>query len=428
MTLYLMTFGKPRFIGVLETELALEKAGWTVVSTARGTELALNIGESDPDKVDDCRKRLLGAPTDSQAKGGEPPFQDLSFLRVAGKEDLEARRQHEEEEEQILVSARQMLREHKLPMKLVEVEYLLDAKKLFFYFTAEQRIDFRAYVRDLARAFKTRIELRQIGVRDEAKVVKGLSPCGMPCCCSYWLERFDPICIKMVKEQNLALNPAKISGICGRLMCCMAFEHDTYRELWQNLPNPGTKIKTPGANYILSGVDIRSKAVRVFHPEKGEMVIKVDDFDDFKTCVQEGKTWEKLHSRPDVTETTPIPREEDRDRPDIEIEDSSCPNGGADSTEPTGEATSAGEKPQRKAEANKKEHAGGGDKKRRRRPSRKNRSRSRRTKASSGEPSRNGQVDQEKERKKDAPEKPGKPRKSRRRNQKKRPPGDTRGQ
>jgi hypothetical protein len=114
----------------------------------------------------------------------------------------------------------------------------------------------------------------------------------MPCCCSYWLERFDPICIKMVKEQNLALNPAKISGICGRLMCCMAFEHDMYHELWQNLPNPGTKIKTPGANYVLSSVDIRSQSVHVFHPEKGEIVVAVKDFDDFKACVQEGKTWE----------------------------------------------------------------------------------------------------------------------------------------
>ncbi len=287
-----MTFGKPRFLGVLESEYNLAKATRIVVSSARGTELALNIGPSDPEKVAECRQRLLGAPTDSQAKGGEPPFQDLDFERIATGDDIETRRHQEKEEEQILISARKMLREHKLPMKLVDVEYLLDAKKLFFYFTAEQRIDFRAYVRDLARAFKTRIELRQIGVRDEAKVVKGLAPCGMPCCCSYWLERFDPICIKMVKEQNLALNPAKISGICGRLMCCMAFEHDMYHELWQNLPNPGTKIKTPGANYILSSVDIRSQSVHVFHPEKGEIVVAVKDFDDFKACVQEGKTWE----------------------------------------------------------------------------------------------------------------------------------------
>ena len=292
MTKYLATFGKPRYIGAFDTDFLLKKAEQAVVSSARGMELSLIIGESDSEKVEGCKKRVLGAPTDPQAKGGEPPFQEIEFIRAANEEDLNTRRGQEEEEEKILVAARQMLREHKLPIKLVDAEYLLDGKKLFFYFTAEQRIDFRAYVRDLARVFKTRIEMRQIGVRDEAKVVKGLSPCGMPCCCSYWLERFEPICIKMVKEQNLALNPSKISGICGRLMCCMAYEHEIYRELWKDLPNPGTKIKTPGTSYIVSGVDIPSNSVRIFHPEKGEFLVKIEDFENFRTCVEEGKSWE----------------------------------------------------------------------------------------------------------------------------------------
>ncbi len=366
-----MTFGKPRFLGVLEVETKLEKADQVVVSSARGSELAITIGPSDPEEVAEYRERLLGGPSDSQVKGGEPPFQELTFERPATDEDVKTRKKQEEEEKQILTSARQMLRDHKLPMKLVDVEYLLDTKKLFFYFTAEQRIDFRAYVRDLARAFKTRIELRQIGVRDEAKVVKGLAPCGMPCCCSYWLERFDPICIKMVKEQNLALNPAKISGICGRLMCCMAFEHDMYHELWKNLPNPGTKIKTPGANYILSGIDIRRESVRVFHPEKGELLVKVDDFEDFKACVQEGKTWENTRTETTVgKEFLPeMPEEADN----IIAEDISCQKGLRDGEKDGEGASGTGRKKNDEKNAKEKEAtsaAGTTEKKKRRRSSR----------------------------------------------------------
>ena len=143
---------------------------------------------------------------------------------------------------------------------------MLDRRKLFFYFTSEQRVDFRAYVRDLARDFHTRIEMRQIGVRDEARVVKGIGPCGRPCCCSYWLHDFTPICIRMVKEQKLALNPTKISGICGRLMCCMAYEHETYGALWKGLPGPGSKIRTENGTYVLESVDLASERVQVRTP------------------------------------------------------------------------------------------------------------------------------------------------------------------
>jgi len=398
-----MTFGKPRFLGVLESGYTLEKTERVVVSSARGTELARNIGPSNPEKIAECRERLLGAPVDSQAKGGEPPFQDLAFERTATAEDLKTREKQEEEEGQILIAARKMLREHKLPMKLVDVEYLLDGKKLFFYFTAEQRIDFRAYVRDLARAFKTRIELRQIGVRDEAKVVRGLSPCGMPCCCSYWLERFDPICIKMVKEQNLALNPAKISGICGRLMCCMAFEHDMYHQLWENLPNPGTKIKTPGANYVLSGIDIRSKSVRVFHPEKGEILVKVDDFDEFKACVQEGKNWEgsRLETAIETDETST--EDLSRQRSLREGQKPGKMNSGSGRRTKEGETTEAKEATP---------GTGTSEKKKRRRPSRK---KSKNPKPESGTSSRGNRQVPQKDVKDDSPEKINAQRKPRRR-------------
>ncbi len=196
-----------------------------------------------------------------------------------------------EEEKSILKSAIEILKPHELEMKLIDVEFLRHRRKLFFYFSSEQRVDFRAYVRDLAREFKTRIELRQIGVRDEAKIIKGIGPCGQPCCCSYWLNQFAPICIKMVKEQNLALNPAKISGICGRLMCCMCYEHNVYRELWEKLPNPGTKIKSPNGNVVVSGVEIHTNSVRCYVPGRGEIKIPIEKFDEFKETVVAGKDW-----------------------------------------------------------------------------------------------------------------------------------------
>jgi cell fate regulator YaaT (PSP1 superfamily) len=174
----------------------------------------------------------------------------------------------------------------------VEVEYLFDKKKLFFYFTSDNRVDFRAYVRDLAREFRTRIEMRQIGVRDEARSAKGISQCGRPCCCSYWLHKFTPICIRMVKEQNLALNPTKISGLCGRLMCCMSFEHDMYEEIWKKLPNPGSKLKTSNGNYIVDGVDLKNKSVLIRCPEGKDVSIPVDDFEKYKQTVMSGEPWE----------------------------------------------------------------------------------------------------------------------------------------
>ncbi|MGC9489900.1 MAG: regulatory iron-sulfur-containing complex subunit RicT [Thermovirgaceae bacterium] len=411
--MYLMTFGKPRFLGVLESEHKLEKGTHVVISSARGTELAINIGASDPEKIFECRERLLGAPTDSQAKGGEPPFQELAFDRAATAEDLKTREKQEEEEEQILISARKMLRDHKLPMKLVDVEHLLDAKKLFFYFTAEQRIDFRAYVRDLARTFKTRIELRQIGVRDEAKIVKGLSPCGLPCCCSYWLERFDPICIKMVKEQNLALNPAKISGICGRLMCCLAFEHDMYHQLWENLPNPGTKIKTPGGNYVLSGIDIHSKSVRVLHPEKGEILVKVDDFEDFKACVQEGKAWE--NTRSEKTAEKKIFTEAALETGETSRKDLSCQTDLHEGQKSAERDSGTGRKTKDVESTKAKEATKGTGTAEKEKPRRHTRKKSKHVKPASEASSRGNQQDAQKDAKHDSPEKASAQRKPRRR-------------
>ena len=268
------------------------KGMWLAVETMRGTEMALMGGPLSKEQEERYRSSCGDDSSDGQVKGGEPSLQEITFLRSATDEDHKAAMEAREEENDILLRARALLRNHKISMKLVDVEFLLDRKKLFFYFTSEQRVDFRAYVRDLAKEFKTRIELRQIGVRDEAKTVKGLAPCGQRCCCSYWLHRFSPICIKMVKEQNLALNPTKISGICGRLMCCMSFEHHMYGSLWKPLPNPGSKIRTNSGTYMIDGVDLSSESVRVRCPDGRNILVKTEDFSRFRDTVTEGKPWE----------------------------------------------------------------------------------------------------------------------------------------
>ena len=170
------------------------------------------------------------------------------------------------------------IKKHKLDMKLVDVEYTFDNNKVLFYFTADGRIDFRELVRDLASVFKTRIELRQIGVRDEAKMIGGLGICGRPFCCSTYLGEFEPVSIKMAKEQNLSLNPTKISGTCGRLMCCLKNEQAAYEDLIKKTPNVGSLVKTPDGKGVVSSVSILKGIVSVAIENGTEKEIK-----DYKT-------------------------------------------------------------------------------------------------------------------------------------------------
>jgi cell fate regulator YaaT (PSP1 superfamily) len=291
---FLILYGKPRYLGFLkiEEDHPLNKGNVVVVETTRGQELGVIAGPLTSEQEERYRR----APSGDQGEGGQKanmPTEEVSFIGFPPPEESDGKLERQREESAILLKAREMLKAHNLTMKLVDVEYLLDRSKLFFYFTAEQRIDFRGFVRDLAREFKTRIELRQIGGRDEAKVAAGISQCGMPCCCSTWLNRFEPICIKMVKQQNLALNPTKISGICGRLMCCMGYEHTTYQELWKGLPNPGTKLKSvTGETYLISGVDLMGKSLRVFCPDRTEVLVPVGEFSKFRESIQKGEAWE----------------------------------------------------------------------------------------------------------------------------------------
>lgn len=166
-------------------------------------------------------------------------------MRVATDEDFEIHRENKRKAKEALEICKAKVIEHSLDMKLVDVEYTFDNNKVIFYFTADGRVDFRELVKDLAAIFKTRIELRQIGVRDEAKTVGGIGPCGKIVCCGQFLGEFEPVSIKMAKEQSLSLNPTKISGLCGRLMCCLKYEQDVYEELLKTMPLVGDIVVTP---------------------------------------------------------------------------------------------------------------------------------------------------------------------------------------
>ena len=172
----------------------------------------------------------------------EEPLKKI--VRKANPWDMHQIDKNKKKVKEVMDTCSKKIQERKLPMKLIDAEYSFDRFKIVFYFTAEGRIDFRDLVKDLANLFKTRIELKQIGVRDEAKMLCGLGPCGRALCCAKYLKDFEPVTIKMAKEQNLPLNPTKISGLCGRLMCCLGYEHKTYKELMKGLPREGEMIKT----------------------------------------------------------------------------------------------------------------------------------------------------------------------------------------
>lgn len=186
-----------------------------------------------------------------------------TISQFATKKHLDQVAKNEEDAKAAFDVAKRKIREHNLEMKLVDVEYTLDRSKMMFSFTADGRIDFRELVRDLAAIFKTRIELKQIGVRDEAKKLGGIGPCGRPLCCSTFLGDFVPVSIKMAKDQNLSLNPTKISGLCGRLMCCLNYENDEYERLKKLLPDYGQKVETPDGMGKVIGLNLLSEVIKV---------------------------------------------------------------------------------------------------------------------------------------------------------------------
>lgn len=207
-------------------DMNIQKDTYVVVETARGIEFGeCVIG------IKEISENDIVAPL-------------KSVLRIATEEDINKHFKNKDKEKDAFDICLKKIQEHGLTMKLIDVEYTFDNNKVIFYFTADGRVDFRELVKDLATIFKTRIELRQIGVRDEAKMLGGLGPCGRPMCCSTFLGDFASVSIKMAKEQNLSLNPTKISGICGRLMCCLNYEQSTYEDIRKRMPKVGSIVKT----------------------------------------------------------------------------------------------------------------------------------------------------------------------------------------
>ncbi len=190
-----------------------------------------------------------------------PPLRPV--VRLATQIDIEQNRANHAQEEEAARIGKEKIAEHKLDMKLVSVQYTFDCSKLLFYFTSEGRVDFRELVKDLASVFRIRIELRQIGIRDEARMLGGLGACGRPLCCSTFLTDFGQVSMKMAKDQGLALNSTKISGCCGRLMCCLRYEHETYLSLGQELPSPGTFVNTPDGLGVVTEIFPLEAAVKV---------------------------------------------------------------------------------------------------------------------------------------------------------------------
>jgi len=223
----------------------VDKDQHVIVETARGVEYGkVVIGRKE---VDDADVVL--------------PLKKV--IRIAGEDDARIVEENRVAAKDAYGTCAGKIKDHKLGMKLIDVEYTFDRNKIIFYFTAEGRVDFRELVKDLASVFRTRIELRQIGVRDEAKILGGIGPCGRPLCCSTWLGDFEPVSIKMAKDQNLSLNPTKISGLCGRLMCCLKYEHDNYESVKTELPKVGTYVMTSMGSGKVVGLKIDDHMVQV---------------------------------------------------------------------------------------------------------------------------------------------------------------------
>jgi cell fate regulator YaaT (PSP1 superfamily) len=235
-------------------ELPVQKDDFVIVETVRGIEygkVVTGIKEVEEEDVVLPLKKVL---------------------RIADEKDRLIVEENKQEAKEAYEICSQKVIEHNLDMKLVDVEYTFDRNKIIFYFTADGRVDFRELVKDLAAIFKTRIELRQIGVRDEAKMLGGIGPCGRMLCCSTFLGDFEPVSIKMAKDQNLSLNPTKISGLCGRLMCCLKYENDEYESAKEQLPDLGEYVETNNGLGKVVGLNILERVIQIELIEQEKVV------------------------------------------------------------------------------------------------------------------------------------------------------------
>lgn len=264
------TAGKVYFFDPLQLEI--KRGDHVIVETARGIEfgtVVAGVHEVEDDKVIQPLKPVM---------------------RIAGERDIEQEAANKEKEKEAFKICKEKILKHGLEMKLIDAEYTFDNNKVLFYFTADGRIDFRELVKDLASVFKTRIELRQIGVRDETKIRGGIGICGRPLCCHSYLSDFVPVSIKMAKEQNLSLNPTKISGVCGRLMCCLKNEEDTYEELNRKLPSVGDYVQTAdGLHGEVQNVNVLRQLVKVLVEVGDEKELKEYEADTLQFKRRRGK-------------------------------------------------------------------------------------------------------------------------------------------
>lgn len=240
-------------------DLYLRTGNYCVVQADRGEDMGMivSLTRARPDEIEIDMKEVL---------------------RHATEKDITQINETREKEREALNVCQEKVTEHSLPMKLVDVEYQFDGNKITFYFTSEGRIDFRELVKDLAGVFRTRIDLRQIGVRDEARRFDGMGMCGRRLCCATFLKDFEPVTLKMAKDQNLPLTPSKISGACGRLMCCLTYELDYYKELTKDIPKIGSKISCYGGQHRIEKIDILRGAVILSDGEGNILDIPIEQF------------------------------------------------------------------------------------------------------------------------------------------------------
>lgn len=239
-----------------------EKGDFVIVETVRGIEIGEVVLEN------------RGVPEESVVAELKP------VIRRADKEDFEKQKENKQKEKEAFSICLKKIKEHNLEMKLIDVEYTFDGSKILFYFTADGRIDFRELVKSLATIFRTRIELRQIGVRDEAKMLGGIGICGRELCCRKFLGDFEPVSIRMAKEQGLSLNPSKISGTCGRLMCCLKYEQDTYEQLLKRTPKVDALVKTPDGKGIVVESNILTGKLKVKLDKEEGTILHIYDVKD----------------------------------------------------------------------------------------------------------------------------------------------------
>ena len=306
------TAGKVYFFDPLQFDI--KRGDHVIVETARGIEfgtVVAGVHEVEDDKVIQPLKPVM---------------------RLAGERDIEQEAANKEKEKEAFKICKEKILKHGLEMKLIDAEYTFDNNKVLFYFTADGRIDFRELVKDLASVFKTRIELRQIGVRDETKIRGGIGICGRPLCCHSYLSDFVPVSIKMAKEQNLSLNPTKISGVCGRLMCCLKNEEDTYEELNRKLPGVGDYVQTAdGLHGEVQSVNVLRQLVKVLVEVGDEKELKEYEADTLQFKRRRGKKGgqelskeeqreleklEQIEEKEEAEERAEKRAEQQRERPD----------------------------------------------------------------------------------------------------------------